>query len=376
MMKSAHLTKLFASALILLAGCNFSTENATPTLEVTIEQPVNPLPEITEIPASSATLAPSAQPANTGVVTAVVQIYTPQPSSTPFPTGTLLPTETPGHWEYTIQPGDSLGYIIQLPPFNYDNFDVIREIVRINDNIPNADSLPPVGSVILIPRPTSTPTPSGDQATSIFDETRRTDLRRFPANTQFGCHTVESGWTLVGIAELYGITLEILSQLNPDIDFRGCNFENPGGGPNCNPIIYEGQCVNVPFPTPTPTLTATPSGHETATPTPTFQAPSLIFPPDGSIVPPGILTLRWVSAGILQPDEYYLVQVTDTTAVSQPWLNVTRNTSIILPENLIPADSQTHNFEWNIVVARINEQGLYAPVGETSPTRAFQWQSR
>jgi hypothetical protein len=358
--------------VILLTGCNFSTDGATPTVEVTIEQVTASQEATATSVLSSQTQSPLPQP------TEIVNISTPSATATPLPSPMPSSTSTPGPWEYTIQDGDSLGYIIQQSPFNYRTYDVMGEIVRLNDNVPSADRLPAVGSVILIPRQTATPIPLGVEETAAMAEVRdeHPEIRGLPSNTQFGCHIVASGETIVGIVEQYATTLEILSQLNGDIDFGGCNFENPGGGPNCNPLISEGQCVQIPLPTPTPTPSPTPSGNETATFTPTYPVPNTTFPPEGGIVPPAMITLQWVSVGVLEPDQYYLVQVMDITAGTQPWANVTSNTSMQLPDTLIPADGQAHIIEWSVMIASQNEQGLFEPIGGTGNTRTFQWQSR
>jgi hypothetical protein len=369
MIKTIRFTTLLIF-LWLLAGCNFDTSEATPTAEVII-QPTDTIPVATVTP--QPTMIPVASSSPLPTEPAEIQISTPSPTPTLFPSDTPIPTETPGHWEYVIQQGDSLYYIIQQPPFNYDNYDVVNEIIHINDNMNNVDSLPAPGSTILIPRPTASPPPQpGDDTTTSINPS----THRFPENTTFGCHTVQEQETLIGIAEQYGVTLEILSQLNSDIDWGGCNFENPSGGENCNPFISIDQCISVPFPTPTPTLTPTPSGNETPTATPTFAAPRLIFPPQNSIVPPRIINLQWVSVGVLQPEEYYLIQVVDVTAGTQPWRNITQSTSTTLPDTLIPADGQSHIMEWVIVVVKADDQGLYSPVGGTSSTQTFQWQSR
>jgi hypothetical protein len=371
-MKLKRITSTALIASIFVTGCNFNSDDISPTPEAIIEQPINPLPEATLTPEATFSATPNPEP--NVVESAQIELYTPSPTATLFPTDTLVPSQTPGHWEYVIQPGDQLGAIIQKPPFNYQNWDVLQEIIRINDNITNADSLPPPGSTILIPRPTATPTASGSQATAVLAQ--NANLGQYPPNTEFNCHTVREGETLISIIEQYPVTLEIISQLNRDIDFRGCDFEEPGGGSNCSPLISVGQCVTVALPTATPTLTPTPSGNETPTPTPTFAVPSMISPPENSMAPPGIITLQWVSIGILQPEEYYLVQVVDVTAGTQPWVDITRSTSIRLPDTLIPTDGQTHVIEWSVFVAKPNEQGLFAPVGGMGVARTFQWQSR
>ena len=365
------ITCVLLAVSVLLSGCNITTTSPTATIE--------PIVEITNSPSPTATIrlevTPSPPPPSpTEPVT--VQLYTPSPTPTLFPTETLLATETPGYWEHVVQLGETLGYIIQQSPYDYP-YDqaVIDAVVRLN-NIPNPDNLL-VGSTIQIPRPTPTPITASGEATSVFSTSRVVNAGTLPENTVYGCHPVQQGETAVGIVEQYGgLTLALLSQLNDDVDFGGCDFESPSGGPNCNPFISEGQCLIVPFPTPTPTPSPTPSGNETATPTPTFAAPNMIYPPQNGIALPGIVILQWVSVGILQPEEYYLVRVVDVTSGAQPWLGITKSTSIALPETLIPSDGQTHSVEWSVLVGKANEQGLYVPVSGVGNPRTFQWQSR
>jgi len=131
----------------------------------------------------------------------------------------------------------------------------------------------------------------------------------------------------------------------------------------------------VPAPTPTLTLSPTPSGRETATPTPTFPAPSMIYPPEGGIAPPGVVRLYWVGVGVLSANDYYLVQVLDVTS-NREFNQVTKDTSMELPETMIPSDGQRHIINWRVAVATPNENGVYRPISGAGPVRSFQWQSR
>ncbi|MEO1442419.1 MAG: LysM domain-containing protein, partial [Chloroflexota bacterium] len=282
------------------AGCTFSqvpAPVATPTVipaTGTVTQTITPVPTVTLSPVPI-----------TDTPQAVVE-----PSDTPLPpTSTPLPTATPGPFEHEIQDGETLGFIVRQ--YGHRSFDVISEVVRINESIPNADFLPGAGNVILIPRPTTE---------VIVEEVTESDgpapgpqpTRRDPGAFTT-VHVVQDGETIIDIAAQYGTTLEILSQLNPAINFFGCNFNQPSGGPSCSPFITIGQEINVPAPTPTPTLSPTPDGNETATPTPTFTAPLVVFPPDGAIAQPGRIRLQWVSVGELLENEVYLVYVKDNT---------------------------------------------------------------
>lgn len=190
------------------------------------------------------------------------------------------------------------------------------------------------------------------------------------------CHVVEANEAMVGIMERYNTTLEILSQLNPTLNWSGCRFNQYSGGEACNPTIREGDCVVVPKRAPTATPTATPSGDETATPTPTYVPPRLIFPSDGALASAAVFELEWVSSGILAQDEVYLVEIRDVTAGGDIWRGETRDTSLMLPESLIPTDGQTHTMEWRVLVARRDDTGTYQYVGGAGDWRVFRWQSR
>lgn len=354
-------------ALIALTACNFSPfpqGGASPTpLEVTLTLPVTPSP------------APSDTPSPSPTAETIVETNTPI-ASPAVPTMPPPPTETLGPYEHIVEQDDTLGYIIQL--YGYRDFAVIPEIVRLNDNVPNADTLPPPGSMILIPRQTATPPadpnlPTPTPLAGIDPTNEQTGLNIDTALLQ---HNVLEGETIVDIASQYATTMEVLARLNPEVDFVGCNFNIPSGGETCNPLLQIGQPVNVPAPTPTPTLSPTPSGSETATPTPTFTAPRVVWPPqDAANIPAAPFRLEWVSVGVLLPTQVYLVQVEDVTAQTKTPF-ITRETSFTLPDELIPTDGQTHTFQWTVAVAEPNEQGIYRLVGSPSPIRRFTWQSR
>lgn len=351
--------------LMLMSGCNFAPlpqGDFTPTVEeVALTLPPSPEPSLTP----SVTMTPE------------MPAITTEPTATPLPPSeTPLPSETPGPYEHVMKANETLLYIIQL--YGYRDFGVIDEIVRMNDNIPNADTLPGAGSVILIPRQTATPTPenieSAPQANlgGIAPTSEQTGLNVDAPIVQY---TVIQDDTIVGIAQNYATTLEVLARLNPDIPFFGCNFQIPSGGPRCNPPLQIGQVVNVPAPTPTPTLSPTPSGNETPTPTPTYAAPMIVSPPQDAQVPPVSFRLEWVSVGVLQPGEVYLVQVEDTVTGAK-FNDITTSTSLRLPDTLIPSDGQAHTFNWTVTVAKPNEQGVYRIISGAPAIRRFTWQSR
>ena len=121
-----------------------------------------------------------------------ILIASPLPSQTSPPaSATPSPLPTPGPIEHVIQAGDTLGYIIQQYGFrSIDNY-VMDRIVALNVNVPNANSLPGPGSIVLIPRPTATPLPVGIEMTATADAELGTTTRggiTLPAGAELICH--------------------------------------------------------------------------------------------------------------------------------------------------------------------------------------------
>lgn len=347
----------------VLTACNFNPDPPTPTVEALVTPSPSPTLEVSLTASQTATVAPTV---------AAIRLSSATPSHTPEnPTETPTATPTEGPYVVRVQPGEFLYGIIER--FGYTDGRVIPAILTLNPNIPNEESLP-VGQDILIPRMTQTPTPPNYEATVSIMGTLGIPLPdQLPANTSFECHTVIEGERVIDIAEQYDTTLEIISQLNPELVFRNCDLNNRSGGPECNVNIQIGQCVKVPMPTPTMTLSPTPSGNETATPTPTYGPPIVIRPPNGAIVT-GPVLLEWISAGILKSDEYYYLEVINRTAGTQ-YTQVTKDTSWQLPSGLIPPEGEEHDIEWLVIVVR-GDTETFSPIGGVMPERTFKWRRR
>ena len=348
-------------ALLLLAGCNFARLESTalPAAIVSTQ-----LPDATSLPAATLTSSPAIELA--------VATVTPLPTR---PTAAPSPTRAP--WQHVIRDGETLGYIIQQ--YGYRSFDVIEEIVRLNENIASANLLPGEGSVILIPRPSATPVPADFTPLPVPPALVEGIAPTSPATglnytTAIDDHVVVAGQSVVDIVVQHNTTLEIVSILNPEITFAGCDFGVASGGPNCNPFLSVGQTVRVPAPTPTPTLSPTFSGAETATPTPTWMPPRVISPPQNAILPATTFRLQWLSVGVLAPGEVYLVQLSDESGVVHN--AVTRETSLMLPEALVSSDGIAREMSWTVSVARANAEGVYQIIGGYPQPRHFRWNSR
>ena len=371
-----NISAVISSIILLLSACNMNNPSIVPTPTVEVETLETP----TQLPTATPTMSSSPTSSTQTLPTQQPRLATSTLTNTPAPpTQTPLPTATFGPFEYVIQENDTLMYIIQLPQHGYGyELDVAQQVVVLNENMTSIDFLPAVGSTILIPRPTATETPIGSEATQVILETLEVDDSSgalLSSGSQVGCYEVQEDDSLVSIAAEYNTTLEILSQLNPDLNWFGCVFNTPSGGPECNPTIQIEQCINVPQPTPIPTNTPTPSGNETATPTATFSAPRMLYPVNGAIVPSGRFDLQWVAVPGLTNSDDYLVEITDVTS-GQKLLQVTESTSFRLPDTFIPTDGEVHTVQWRVSVARLNAEGVYEYVGGTGDWRAFEWMSQ
>lgn len=347
---------IFALIVIMVAACNPAPElvdTAQPTV------------------AASLTLSATAVPHTpTSTPPAIAQI-TPANTPTPVtPSATPTITNTPGPFEHTIQAGEGLiGIVLQ-----YGHFDlaVLDEVVALNNTMSNADQLPAPGTTILIPRPTPSPTPEGGEMTATYAAQNPGVVQA--AESLTGVHVVESGQSMVGIAQQYNATMAMLARLNPQLEFywRSCDFSIPSGGSDCNPLLNIGDEITVPLPTPTPSATPTPDGSETPTLTPTPGPVRLLWPPPGVTIAGGPLMLRWVNVRPLQSDELYQVTVTDTTS-GVVFTGFTDADALTLPGELVPLDAEQHAMVWEITTVRVGNDNVAFRVGAIGEQRNFIW---
>jgi len=283
----------------------------------------------------------------------------------------------------------------------HQNFDVINAIVELND-LPDANAIQP-GQELLIPWPTelateppppsegdtSTGSTNSEDTTVVVNDTGTTNDEQDPSSDDFDpffvptptlrpgiqFHSVISGDTMISIAQIYNANAEILSQLNPEILFSGCDFGERYGGPECVVNLSPGQRVRVPAPTPTPTLSPTPSGSETATPTATatFNAPSPQSPRDRSFFRSNeLVTLRWVPSGTLGPNETYRISVENLTD-GIVYVTDTTETAYLLPSEWQAIGDERAEYRWTISV--IDRDNPSNPSFTTEPL-TFLWEAR
>ncbi|GAB4527247.1 MAG: hypothetical protein Kow0063_02300 [Anaerolineae bacterium] len=315
-------------------------------------------------------------------------LFMPTLTPAPPPTNTPLPTDTPGPCEQVVQAGDTL--LSLASRCGHRHLDVVDAIIDLN-GLRSAESIQ-IGQRIFIPWPTPTPGGIPDESSSdsgggLSGESGAGVAEAVPGlgptstpTLQPGVmwYTVQPGDTIIGIALQFDANVEILSQLNPEVTFSQCDFGMDSGGPNCIVNLFEGQRLRVPAPTPTPTLSPTPSGSETATPTPTptYNAPALLSPGDRALFSADeLITLRWVTTGVLAEGDVYLVTVRDLTS-SVVYTATTTETLFIIPAEWQPTDGQRHTFSWNVAIGRADGSGGLASETFRADSRLFFWDSR
>ena len=218
---------------------------------------------------TAATASPTAMPSPMPTPT----LAGPTASPPPVATATLEP------YQYVVQPGDTLYYILGL--FGYRELDVVPEVLALNNMSAENDLF--ADQTILIPRqtptlgPTSTLTLTPGAGTPTADPNITPDYtncspenRCLSPDGQYWLHTVRPDETCAQVAYLYDTTV-------PDV-IRDNNLTQ-----NC--IIRPGQVLRV-FIRVTLTPTLTPTGGPNSTPTPT---PTLL-PPEPAQASPAAIT--------------------------------------------------------------------------------------
>ncbi len=285
-------------------------------------------------------------PTVTRTPTRSVVLPTATPRATATPTGS--PTPVPP-LEYTVKNGDTPGRIALL----YDL--TVPELMSYNNKA--EDDVIVVGEVMKIPPPTPKPIDTATAAPGTSTSGTATDF----------VYTVQPGDTLSGIAEKFNLPMQRIENYNPEIQ----NIQS----------LHIGDQIKIPL-APTATFTPVPgaSSAGASTPTPIVQyAPvKLLTPLDREIFVGGSspILLQWLSSGILQSNELYLVEVERLGAATISAR--TRATSYHLMPDQYPApDDANRLFKWRVMIVRQagtgNDQApafrVVSPVSESS----FEW---
>lgn len=280
---------------------------------------------------------------------------TPTATTTPAPTETPFPTDTPQPDRFhQVETGESLiGISLRYGGITIDS---IAEANSLDLNNP----LIQVGQNIIIPWPSPTP-----PLQAIMVEVGEDRVLVDPANCP-PFYEISEGDTLFQLAASNRVPLDALLQIN----YLTIDSVLQPGDVICIPQVQVGGILPpTPGPSPTPSLTPPPAG------------PRLLYPAQGTTVadPAGVVALQWLVVQDLAPDEYYMVEVTDLTAVdSHPRRAFTRQTSFQIPADWRADEDALHEFRWRVSIVRVTGQRadgsfIYTYGGRASQDGSFFW---
>jgi LysM repeat protein len=325
------------AAAFVLAPRTLNPVTATPTIEVIIQDPaagVITLP--TSVGAGQDTGAAS------GALT---------PAATAPPTAAPAPTPTPV--EYSVRSGDTCGGIAQRFGVDLDEFAAVNNLDTVNCFIRVGDRL-----VIPVATPTPGPTATLEPGATAPPGTAAGPTATLPPEIVY---VVRGGDTCGEIAQKFNVTVDLLiAQNNLDA--------------SC--LIQLNQVLTVTFATPTPVATVTPFILQTPTPRVGYDAPVMLSPQGGAQISETqeVVTLQWLTVGLLQPDEWYVVQVQPTGAITVP-LFETKATSLKLTQDILGGQVEREIAWWVQVRKRdpATPAGVYVDRSPPSAVRNFIW---
>lgn len=315
---------------------------------------------------------------------ATEEVGTPTPSPSPQPTETEPPSDTPTPeatatvepYQYTVQEGETLYYIIQL--FGYRDLSIVPEVVQLNNMADENDLI--AGQTLLIPRqtPTAAPTategpsptagPTGTATLTPAPGTATTDpdatldyrgcgyepgTRCISPDGGFWLHEVQEGETVAMLAATYDTTVPDILQDN---------------GLTENSFISPGDILRVRIKvTLTPTLTPTGGPDSTATPTPAPSPPSLLAPANrAQIARSESVVLQWAATQPLPSGAFYLLHIRNMNT-DETFRATTRSNVYRLPGTFQPA-----TYEWRVVIVEGSSVDGTV-ISSQGPSWTFAW---
>ncbi len=338
----AAIAFVIVGAMWFAQSTGLTQTSVEPAIEVVIQDPAatdnGVIAGSLQFPA---TLTPTAEP----------------PTATPAPSPTPIPP-----LEYTVQSGDTCGVIAQ-------RFGVqLGELAALN-NLDTERCLIRAGDKLLIPVPSPTPLPTATLPPGVAPPPTAVPVPGEPTATLPAqiVYVVKGGDTCSEIAQKFNVTVELLMQQN--------NLDT-----NC--LIRMNQVLTITFATPTPTVIPTPFVLQTPTPRAGYSAPIVMLPPDGAQISgtQEIVTLQWLTVGLLQENEWYVVQVQPSGAITVPIFE-TKATSLKLTQDIL-GDREEREVVWWVQVKRFlgvepgTGQRMYVEISPPSAARAFVWRKQ
>lgn len=286
---------------------------------------------------------------------------TPTPTLSP-PTNTPAPTPTPPPpVQYSVKAGDTCGGIAE-------RFGVTLTELTAANQLDPVTCLIRIGDILTIPVATPTQSPAATTDPSITAAPSPVPnagpTATLPPQVVY---VVKGGDTCSEIAQKFNVSVELLMQQN--------NLDT-----NC--LIRLNQVLTLTFATPTPIVSPTPFVLQTPTPRTGYSAPILTTPLNRTEISATqeFVTLQWLTVGLLQPDEWYVVQVQPSNAITVPIFE-TKATSLKVTQALL-GDDNTSTINWWVQVKRFvrvdptTGQRVYIELSPPSAVRSFVWSKR
>jgi LysM repeat protein len=289
-----------------------------------------------------------------GIPPEQIPFLPPTPTATPTPepsaTQAAAPSQLSGTVEHSVTAGETLlsialDYGVTVEEIRAAN-NLTGELIRIGDKltIPNQQAVvaPQVGV-----------TPRGPLST--FD------------------YVVQDGDTIVTIASRLGSTVDEILRVN---------------SLSQNDLIRPGQTLQIPVRQVPAEVLQSGQGAEGApgvapgtgpTQSP-WAAPQLTAPADGATLPrTDPVLLRWVSVGMLAPNEWYVVLIYPQSADARQYPSIwTKSTSHRLEQEEAPEAGKSAAYSWQVSVVRVaagaDGGNTLLPVSPSSELRGFTWQ--
>ena len=269
----------------------------------------------------------------------------------PTPTATAIPPI-----EYTVARGDTCGAIAQRYSVPLDAFTVLNGLDPVN-------CLIRVGDTVKIPAPTPTsgPTPTLAPGVTPGPTAASEPTATLPPQLTY---IVKGGDSCGKIAEKFNVTVDlIITQNNLDA--------------NC--LIRADQVLTLTFATPTPAASVTPFVLQTPTPRVGYPAPIILAPLDTASIgeTQDVVTLQWLTVGLLQPNEWYVVQVQSSAAITVPIFE-TKATSLKITQDIL-GNRIEDEITWWVQVKQFlvtdpkTGTRVYKDTSPSSPPRRFTW---
>ncbi len=289
-------------------------------------------------------------PTPNGAIGAILLDATP---SGPLATPTLFyPTRTPlPPIEYTIVRGDTCGGIAQRFGLS------LAEFQRYNNLNDDTCTSIRIGATLRVPPPSPTPGPT---------ETLSPDYTPPPPPTAAPFadfeYDVKAGDSCSTIAQQFQITIDELIR------------QNDGLNQQC--LIRVGQKIKIARGALAPTVPATAYVLQAPTPRSDFATPGVLSPVENARVEGATVTLEWLTVGTLKANEWYVVQIQPTGAITVP-LFETKGTSIRLTTDLLGGQAERGFVWWVQVRQKLDSMSdgtpVYNALSPNSQVRRFTW---